>query len=76
MKRIDKYSTAANMALGAKNARFGLKDGSVVSGKVINVESKNDDPEYGGSIYVAANNKGESNAIVIPSEFAWAEFDD
>ena len=76
MIRTENCDCAFMVAYYADYGTFGLRDGSVVSGPIFNVESEYDDPDGIGCIDVLTNQEKNSGTSVYADQLAWAEFPD
>ncbi len=77
MKRITNFEDASSVAWSKNKGTFCKKDGTVIKGDILNVESKEDDPSGIGCVDIVTPSDGEHGfSCVYANEFAWAEFDD
>jgi len=76
MKRIINFEDAASVAWYKDKGTFCKKDGTILKGAILDVESDQDDPDGIGWIGVETRPETHSGTAIYANEFAWAEFDD
>lgn len=78
MQKITNYKKAASIAWHKGKGIFCKKDGTIIKGSILNVESDVDEPSGIGCIDIVTPSDEEQRTFscVYANEFAWAEFDD
>lgn len=75
-KRIYDFGDAAMESFDNPNVTVCTKDGKKISGFVIDVQDKNNDPDGKGYISIITDPVGKYGTWVNADNFSWAEFKD